>query len=101
MLFRSDKRTYIIKNGNEIMSKITGTGCMLSGIIAAYISVNEDNMLEAVATAVTVMGVSAERALSKVKRDDVGTASFKTYLIDEISKLNYEKLKGGMKVEIR
>ena len=30
------ERTYLIKNGHADMVKITGTGCMLTGVVAAY-----------------------------------------------------------------
>ena len=29
---------YVIRNGNPLMSKVSGTGCMLSAVIAAYLS---------------------------------------------------------------
>ena len=40
-IITDSKNTYIIKNGCSEMSQITGTGCMLSAILGAYIAVNQ------------------------------------------------------------
>ena len=39
------KRSFLVKNGTEKMSKITGTGCMCDGLIAAFIA-SIDNLGE-------------------------------------------------------
>jgi len=36
-----------------------------------------------------------------MKENNAGTSSLRTYLIDEICKIDDSTLKGGMKVEIR
>ncbi len=36
----NSEKAYCIFNGNSMMSKVTGTGCQLSAMIAAYISAN-------------------------------------------------------------
>ena len=40
------KNTYIIRNGHPVMAKITGCGCMLSSLTAAYLAANPDRKLE-------------------------------------------------------
>ena len=95
------KKAYIIRNGNGLMSKITGTGCMLSTVIAAYCAANQDNMLEATAAAVCAMGLSGELAYDRLLKNDGGTSTYRTYIIDYMSKMNNEMLQGGMKVESR
>lgn len=45
----NDNTAYIIRNGVSMMSKITGSGCMLSAMTAAYITANPDNLLKAAA----------------------------------------------------
>ncbi|ABS39869.1 hydroxyethylthiazole kinase [Clostridium botulinum] len=69
--------TYIISNGCEMLSMITGTGCMLTGIIASYIS--SGNILEGTALAIVLMGICGELS-QHVK----GTGSFRNELIDNI-----------------
>lgn len=78
--------TLILKNGSEYLSKVTGTGCILGAIIAACSSF--EISMEAIALAVSIMNISAERA-SKSK----GMASFKLSLLDEISLISKEKIK--------
>lgn len=98
----SDKnKAYIIRNGHSMMSKITGTGCMLTALITAFCAANADNLLDATATAVVMMGLCGELAYENVIKNNTGTSSYRTYLIDEISKITAEILEEGAKVEIR
>ncbi len=96
-----ENRAYVIYNGHPMMSRITGTGCMLTGLIAAFVAANRENITEAVAAAVTIMGLSGELGYRRMKENNEGTSSLRSYLIDEISKMDAGILKGGMKVEIR
>jgi len=43
-----------------MMSKVSGTGCMLATVIAAYCAANPDNHQGATATAVCVMGLTGK-----------------------------------------
>lgn len=94
-------KAYIIRNGHKMMSKVTGTGCMLTAVIAAYCAANPDNHLDAAAAAVSAFGLCGELAYEKTVKNDAGTSSYRTYLIDAMSKLDAETLKGGMKIESR
>lgn len=94
-------KVYIIKNGHPMMSKITGSGCMLTTLIGAFCGANYGNILDATAAAVCAMGLCGELAYRKVVETDGGTGSFRTYLIDFMSKLNSELLNGGIKIESR
>lgn len=96
-----ENKAYLIRNGHPIMSKITGTGCMLTGMIAAFVAANMEDITKAVAAAVTVMGLSGELGYLRMKENNAGTSSLRTYLIDEISKMDAYTLKGGMKVEVK
>lgn len=95
------KRAYVIRNGHPLMSKISGTGCMLSAIIAAYCGAYPANLLDASASAVAMMGLCGELAHEKVIKDDAGTSTYRTYIIDEISKINEATFSEGAKIEIR
>lgn len=50
-----DKKCYVIRNGRMEMSKITGTGCQLSGMMTAFLTANPNNKLEAAAASVAAM----------------------------------------------
>jgi len=94
------EKAYIITNGHPIMSRITGSGCMLSAMITAYIAANPENMLCAAAAAVAAMGLCGEKAKLRMNEKD-GNSSFRNYLIDEIFNLTPQALKEGAKYEIR
>lgn len=91
--------SYAIYNGHKSMSKVSGTGCMLSAMLAAYITANPDNKLEAVIAAVSVMGIAGERAILNAIKMDAGSGSLKTYIIDEIYKMTDETLAEHIKCE--
>ncbi len=95
------KKTYIIRNGHPMMGKISGTGCMLSSIIGAYCGANKDNIVDATAAAVCIIGLSGELAYEKILKNDEGTSMLRTHLIDFMSKIDDEILEEGAKFEIR
>lgn len=93
------EKVYLIKNGHPMMANITGSGCMLSAMTAAYIAANPDNILEATAAAVCAMGICGERAVKRMSECD-GNSSFRNYLIDAVYNLTPETLDSESKFEI-
>lgn len=91
-------RVVAIKNGTPIMGKITGTGCMLDTIIAAYVVANPDCALDATVAAIAGWGLAGQVAESRMSGLD-GNASFRTYLIDAAYNMDAEQLTSGAKVE--
>ena len=85
------ERAYAIRNGVPVMGKITGAGCMLTCVTAAYVVANPKHTTEAVVAAIAGMGVAGEMALARMRPVD-GNASFRTYLIDALFNLNGEAL---------
>ncbi len=94
------ERAYIIRNGNPMMSAVTGTGCMLSAITAAYVTANPDHILEATAAAVCAMGLAGEIAHDRLSELD-GNSSYRNYIIDAIYNMTPEQLDKGAKYEVR
>ena len=92
-----ESRAFVIRNGDPMMARITGTGCMLDGVIAGFVGSNKDHALEAAAVAVCAMGYCGENAKDKCS----GTSSLRMHLIDEMSCLQAEQLERGAKVESR
>ncbi|MCI8331824.1 MAG: hydroxyethylthiazole kinase [Clostridiales bacterium] len=74
-----------IHNGVPAMSKITGTGCMLSGIIGAYAGALEDPF-QAACHAVISMGLAGE--ISYEKHQKTGTGSLHIGIIDALSQID-------------
>lgn len=99
-IIASKDKAYVVYNGCSMMSKITGTGCMLSAILGAFATVGQSNLLETTAYTVAMMGYCGETASQKVMARDEGTSSFRTYLIDALSTMTYTNLKAGVKIEI-
>jgi hydroxyethylthiazole kinase len=98
----NSEKAYIIRNGNRLMSKITGTGCMLTAVIAGFCGANPENILDATAAAVSAMGLCGEIAFDRLqKTEGGGTSTYRTYLIDAMSNMNAEILNGGIKIENR
>lgn len=76
-----------ISNGTADMSLVTGTGCMLTGVIGAYVGANEDAFLATV-NAVASMGIAGEISLEKNRT--AGTGSLHIGIIDAMSQINDE-----------
>ena len=75
------ERAFCIFNGHPMMSGVTGTGCQLSAMTAAYAAANPDRPLEAAAAAVCAMGVCGQLAHQRLSELD-GNASYRNYIID-------------------
>lgn len=89
---------YAVSNGSPVMGKITGAGCMLSCICAAYAAVNQASMLDATVAAVAGMGLAGEIAEKRMGSRD-GNGSFRTYLLDALYRMDGEALEAGAKIE--
>ncbi len=94
------EKAYCIRNGHPMMSSITGTGCQLSAMTAAYITANPEHPLEAAAAAVCAMGLAGEIAYRRLSAED-GNSTYRNYIIDAIFRLTPEQLEGGAKYEMR
>lgn len=91
---------YCIYNGDAAMSKITGSGCQLSAMTAAYITANPDNTLSAAAAAVCAMGLCGEIAMKRMTAAD-GNSSYRNYIIDAVYNLTPDELERGARYEVR
>lgn len=94
------EKAYCIRNGHADMSKITGTGCQLSAMTAAYITANPQHPLEAAAAAVCAMGLCGEKAKMRMTEQD-GNSSYRSYIIDAVCNLTGEELERGANYEVR
>lgn len=94
-LVTDGRKVYCIRNGVPQMSKITGTGCMLDGVIAGFIGANKDKVLDAATTAVSAMGICGEYAKEKA----AGTGSFKVHLMDAMSNIDETWMERSSQIE--
>ena len=81
------------------MGRITGTGCMLSGIMAAFVAANPGNVLEACAASVCVMGLAGEIGYSHLQAHE-GNSTYRNRIIDAICSMTAKTLEGGAKYEV-
>ena len=95
-----ENNAYCIRNGHPMMSSITGTGCQLSAMTAAFVTANPGHPLEAAAAAVSAMGLAGEIAHQRLAPLD-GNSSYRNYIIDAIYQLTPTQLKEGAKYEMR
>ena len=93
------EKAYCIYNGHPMMSSITGTGCQLSAITAAYVTANPETPLEAAAAAVCLMGICGEKAYERLTEYD-GNATYRNYIIDTIFRLSGEEMEKCAKYEV-
>ena len=94
------QRAYCIRNGHPMMSSITGTGCQLSAMTAAFVTANPEHTLEAAAAAVCAMGYAGEVGYSRLTEMD-GNSTYRNYIIDAIYRMTPELLEKGANYEVR
>lgn len=95
-----ERQAYVIRNGHHMMSRVTGTGCMLSAMMAAYLTANQEEPLQAVAAAVCAMGLAGERAYDTMVKTHGGSGSYRMFLMDEISNMDEKILEEGAIYEL-
>lgn len=85
-------RAVAITNGSYMQGRITGAGCMLSALTAAFVSANPKAAFEAAVAAVCTMGVAGQRAEKLMVERGHGNATYSNYMIDEIFLMTPERL---------
>ncbi len=93
------EKAYCIRNGHPMMRLVTGTGCQLSALTAAFAAANPNMPLEAAAAAVCAMGVCGEIGCRRLSEMD-GNASYRNYIIDAMYHLTPERLEKEARYEV-
>lgn len=78
------RKTFAVSNGRAEMEKITGTGCQLSGMVAAFVAANPADKLGATLAAVCAMGVAGEIGFEKLNSDE-GNSTYRNRIIDALN----------------
>jgi hydroxyethylthiazole kinase len=93
--------SYLLRNGHPMMGSITGSGCMLAAIIGLYCGgCSQKDYAPASAFATALFGICGQTAATKTIVEKKGTGSFRTYLIDELSNINYDAFQREANIEI-
>ena len=90
---------FVIHNGRPEMSRVTGTGCQLSALCAAFLAADPDRSVYALAAAVCAMGLAGEIAWGHMAPHD-GNAAYRSRIIDAVYHLDGETLKKGARYEL-
>lgn len=81
----------VISGGHELLTKVTGAGCLLTSVLGAFAAIEPDLMLSG-AAGLAFYGAAAARAAELTS--DVGPGSFQVALLDELAKLHPGSLSG-------
>lgn len=87
------ERTTGVANGDPMLSRVTGTGCMATALCGAFLGAGLP-AFEAAVAGLAVMGVAAEQAIVGA----TGPASFQVALIDAFHNLDDAALAEGMRL---
>ena len=98
-LITDGARCYAVRNGHPMMSRVTGTGCQLSALMAAALAAAPKDPLEAVTMTVALMGAAGEIGEERLQAGE-GNASYRTKIIDAVDCMRSETLTARMRVEM-
>ncbi len=88
------ERKVTVENGHPMMARVTGLGCILTGLIGAFAAV-ENDPLAATVGATAFFGLAGEQAALQAK----GPGTFKTTLLDLLFTLTPEEM--GERIRLR
>jgi hydroxyethylthiazole kinase len=86
--------SYKVHNGHPLMTKVTGMGCALTALTAAFLAVNQDSLAGSVHAAIFV-GIVGEIAAKTAP----GPGSFKQTFIDVLHNISASSIEKYMCVE--
>lgn len=75
------EKGFAVSNGNDMLPMVTGTGCMLGALTAAFISPGD--IEKGTVLAAAYLGIAGEMAFTPM-----GTGTFRVNLIDKLSTIN-------------
>jgi len=84
-------KTCFIENGHSLLSRVTGTGCMCTSLIAAYCAVTKD-YLSAAAAGILTMGLAGELAYEQLPNTSRGPGTYRVELLNALSLLSGEDI---------
>jgi hydroxyethylthiazole kinase len=87
------RHTFLMENGCEMLARITGTGCMLNVLTAAFIA--SKNILGGTVLATALMGICGE-----LSQNAKGPGTFKTTFLDFLYSLPDREFKEKIKYHI-
>ena len=93
------KETILLHNGCATMSRVTGSGCMLTALMGAFCGAMPGQPFAAACAAAATMGVAGELAEARRLAHGTGNATFRTDLIDAVFNLTPAQLDASVRWE--
>lgn len=84
-----------VANGDPMMARVTGTGCMATSVVAACAAVEPDFVLAA-ASALAAYGLAGEMAAQRAQ----GPGTFQTHLFDTLAGLTEAAIRAGAHIAV-
>lgn len=88
-----NKNMMVVSNGDKMMSKVTGMGCVATAVIGAFLAVNKIPFLAA-SHAMAFMGIAGELAGKEAQ----GPGSFRTAFIDAVYQMEKIEIESHLKI---
>ncbi|MBR2584161.1 MAG: hydroxyethylthiazole kinase [Thermoguttaceae bacterium] len=93
----SGERLVLVENGDPLLPRICGTGCILSAVSAGFAAAALKDPLEAFAAAFALCGLAGERARALLG-PSAGPSSMRTAYLDALYTLSGEDLDRGARI---
>lgn len=89
------QRLAYVENGHPLLAAITGSGCMSTTLVAAFLAIEPDAWL-ATTAGLVAMGLAGEMAAAKAS----GPGTFRSHLLDAVATLSEEAMARDQKVSV-
>lgn len=89
-------KVFRVSNGQPIMTRVTGTGCGLSAVTAAFCAVADDDLARATAAAFGYYGLCADLAVQTSDKP----GSFPAAFIDHLYSAGSEEIEGHLEINV-
>ena len=93
------RETILLHNGCATMSRVTGSGCMLTALMGAFCGAMPGQPFAAACAAAATMGIAGELAETRRLAHGTGNATFRTDLIDAVFNLTPAQLDASVRWE--
>lgn len=94
------ERTAVLENGTKMLSKVTGTGCMTTALVGAFLGACESSHEYFTAAVSGILSMSICGEIAEKKAGSIGIGSFHVAIMDAISNLGEEEILSMAKVNI-
>ena len=92
------KQEAYVENGTPLLTRVTGTGCMLTAVVGCCLGAGIDPFRSAILSLAAV-GIAGEKAKASLSEGE-GIGTFRIRFFDEMSRMNGETLEQAGKVKL-